>query len=136
MILTLLAFVREKTAAGVTHDQIAAQLAAGDWTGSPGQPPRPRQEEAPSWEQPKRQPEAQAAPLAIMAQTLTGELAAAREREQALWERVVAAEAARARGGGACRRQGRPGPGFLPPPVRGLTYADPAISRCARYGLT
>jgi transposase len=90
--LTLLAFVREKTAGGVTHDQIAGELAAGELEAFTWSAPEAPQEEAPSWEQPQRQPEAQAAPLAIMAQTLTGELASLRADKDTLWERVVAAE--------------------------------------------
>ena len=106
--LTLLAFIREKTAAGVTHDQIAAQIAAGDMSGFTWSAPEASPEEAPSWEQPKRQPEPQAAPLAIMAQTLTAELAAAHAREQAVWDRLIAAEARAAPARRGSLRQSRP----------------------------
>jgi hypothetical protein len=89
--LALLAFIRERTAAGVTHDQIAAQIAAGDLEGFTWSAPTAGQEEEEA--QPKRQAgEAQPAALAIMAQTITAELAAARQREQTLWERIVEAE--------------------------------------------
>jgi DNA-binding transcriptional MerR regulator len=100
--LALLAFIREKTAAGVTHDQIAAQIAAGDMAGFTWQAPETPQEEAPSWEQPQRAAgEApQPAPLALMASALTQELAQLRDREQALWDRLIASETARARAEG------------------------------------
>ena len=92
--LAVLAFIREKTAAGVTHDQIAAQLVAGELAGFTWSAPVASQEEARG--EPKRQAgETQPAALAIMAQTLTAELAAAHAREQAVWDRLIAAEGPR-----------------------------------------
>jgi len=88
--LTLLAFIREKTAAGVPHDQIAGQIADKGLEGFTWSAPEPAAAEAAqgdTWNT-----AAQPAPLVIMAQTLTGELAAAHAREQALWDRLLAAE--------------------------------------------
>lgn len=105
--LALLAYIREQTAAGVPHDEIAAQIAAGElgsftWS-APEASPAEEEEELDGWGRPVARPKPEApppAPLAIMAQTLTGELAAAHAREQALWDRLIAAEnrAARAEG--------------------------------------
>ena len=98
--LSLLGFIRSRTAAGASHETIAAQIAAGELdTWSPPEPGQ-AQSEAPSWEQPKRKGEdLQPPPLALMVQTLAGELASAREREaaahaqeQELWARIVEAE--------------------------------------------
>ena len=115
--LSLLAYIREQTAQGVTHDQIAAQIAGGGLAGFTWSAPEAGQEAAQGvdgWElPPKRQAgEAQPAPLAIMAQTLTAELAAARQREQMLWDRIVEAETRAARAEGQLEAvktaQGRP----------------------------
>jgi hypothetical protein len=103
--LALLAYIREQTAAGVPHDQIAAQLVAGGLDGFTWSAPGAAQEEAAGpvdgWGQPAAAAEPPPpAPLAIMAQSLVAELAAAREREAALWDRLIQAEtrAARAEG--------------------------------------
>lgn len=103
--LTLLAFIRERTAAGAPHDQIAAQIAGGELVGftwsiseaaaKAGQPAPEDAAQGDHWGT-----AAEPAPLAIMAQSLTAELAAARSREQALWDRVIAESTARARAEG------------------------------------
>ena len=110
--LAILAFIRERTAVGDMHDQIVDQLE--EKIAASELPPLPMHEEEPpstpepdGWGIPKEPPAtgstANRAPLAIMAQTLTAELAAAREREhqarereQQLWDRLIAAETARA----------------------------------------
>jgi hypothetical protein len=90
--LTLLAYIREQTASGAGHDQIAAQIAAGALVGFTWSPPEamPEPEEA----QPRQAaPEApQPAALALLAGALNAELVRVRESEQALWERIIAAE--------------------------------------------
>lgn len=110
--LALLAFIRERTSAGDTYEQIADQLAVKISAGelAPFQVPEEERNQAPEvdgWGIPRRQaqphadqPPPQPAPLAILATTLTEELRLSREREQALWDRIVAAEAARARAEG------------------------------------
>lgn len=105
--LALLAYIREQTAAGVTHDQIAARIEAGElgsFTWSAPEParvgdtwgsiPDPAARPGDTW---GSVPPPQPAPLAIMAQTLTQELAAARQREQELWDRLLASETRAAR---------------------------------------
>lgn len=113
--LTILAFIRERTSAGDTYEQVAERLAEKISAGelAPFEFPEEERSQAPEtdgWGIPRRraqppadQPPPQPAPLAIMAQTLTAELAAARERErqaqereQQLWDRLIAAETARA----------------------------------------
>lgn len=113
--LALLAYIREQTAQGVTHDQIAAQIAAGGLAGFTWSAPEAGQAEAQpgdTWGIPKDPAPTQPAPLAIMAQTLTAELAAARQREQILWDRIVEAETRAARAEGELEAvktaQGRP----------------------------
>jgi hypothetical protein len=100
--VAVLRFVRSRTAAGADHETIAAELAAGALETFDWQPPEEsaaqvrearqaaqEEEEGP----PKRQAgEAQPAALAIMAASLTAELAELRNREQILWERIIEAE--------------------------------------------
>lgn len=116
--LTLLAFIRERTAAGVVHAEIAEQIAAGALEERTWTPPAPNLEDdsAPQpdmdgWGIPRRKPAPEPspppAPLVLLATTLADELRTAREREeqarareQELWDRIVAAESARARAEG------------------------------------
>jgi len=110
--LTLLAYIRERTAQGLPHDQIAAQIAAGGLADYTWSAPAAAQEAPPA-----AAAEPPPAPLAILAQSLTAELAAARAREAELWERLIEAEtrAARAEGELTAHKtaQERPRPGFF-----------------------
>lgn len=111
--VTLLAYIREQTAAGVPHDQIAAQIAAGGLDGFTWSAPEEAPEAPPATAAEPPSP----APLAILAQSLTAELAAARAREAELWERLIQAEtrAARAEGELTAHKtaQDHPRPGFF-----------------------
>lgn len=98
--LALIAFIREKTASGLTHVTIAEQIAQGalegfTWTAAE------RADEGPT--APSEDEQAAQAPgsaLVQIAATFTAQLAAAQTREQALYDRLIAAEqrAARAEG--------------------------------------
>jgi hypothetical protein len=118
--IAVLRYVRSRTAQGAAHETIAAELAAGALESFDWQPPAESAAQVRAARQAGQEEEEaqgvdggrQPAPLAIMAQTLTAELAAARAREQALWNRVVESEAGRARAEGELAAlktaQGRP----------------------------
>lgn len=124
--VAVLRYIRSRTAQGASHETIAGELAAGALESFNWQAPeesaaqvreaRAAQEDAAQgvdgWGQPTRRApeEAQPAALVVMAQTLTAELAAAHAREQELWDRLIASEAARARAEGALSAlKARPG---------------------------
>lgn len=122
--LTLLAYIRERTAARVRHEEIAEQIAAGVLEERTWTPPAPDQEDlvdesattppdVEGWGVPRRKPAPESssapppAPLALLASSLVEELARAREREeqsrqreQELWNRVVELESAKSRAEG------------------------------------
>jgi len=106
--IAVLRYVRSRTAQGAAHETIAAELAAGALETFDWQPPEESAAQVRAARQAGQEEEEgqgvdggrQPAALAIMAQTLTAELAAAHAREQAVWDRLVAAEARAARAEG------------------------------------
>lgn len=120
--LTLLQYIRERTAARILHEQIAEEIAAGELEERTWTPPAPDQEDleddsatAPDvdgWGVPRRKPAPESsspppAPLALLASSLVEELTRAREREeqsrqreQGLWNRIVELESAKSRAEG------------------------------------
>ena len=120
--IAVLRFVRSRTAQGAAHETIAAELAAGALETFDWQPPAESAAQVRAARQAGQAEEEaqgvdggrQPAALAIMAQTVTAELAATRQREQTLWERIVEAEtrAARAEGELAALKAAQDRPGF------------------------
>ena len=99
--LTLLAFIREKTAAGVPHDQIAAQIAAGELEGFTWSVPEAAAGD--HWDVNPAAGQGQTAALALGQQwvdLLNTTLQGAQAREAVLTDRLIAAESARARAEG------------------------------------
>lgn len=120
--LTLLQYIRERTAARILHEQIAEEIAAGELEERTWTPPAQDAEnlgdesatppDVDGWGIPRRKPAPESsapppAPLALLASSLVEELTRAREREeesrqreQELWDRLIAAESARSRAEG------------------------------------
>ena len=101
--LALLAFVRERTAAGVGHDAIMAQLTAGELAGFAWSPPEPAGQEAEAVGVHLEARTTQPAALVLqeVARSLAGvmaaELAQAREVSQGLAVQILDAEKRAAR---------------------------------------
>ena len=104
--LTLLAYIREKTAAGVPHDQVAAQIAAGELAGFTWSVPEAAPQDAAAgdhWDVNPAAGQGQTAALALgqpWVDLLNTTLQGAQAREAALTDRLIAAESARARAEG------------------------------------